>query len=305
MSGEIKPLPGDEHDDEDAESDPFNKPLVKIDPYRREQTSQSQIGVHPRSSAANNPVLFAREILRLEPDENQQKVLAAQDSNILLNCCRQWGKSFTAAIKAAHHAIYRPGSTILVLSRTLHQAGELFLRAESYLHRAAVTFSRDSINRHSLYLLNRSRLIAVPAEEENIRGISGVDLLIVDEAARVKDEVYEAVRPMLATTDGKTVLLSTPYHERGFFYGLWREIEKGKPAQADWLRLEIPATQCPRISKQYLENERMRHGERIFNQEYMCEFAPNEYRIFSRDLLEAAIDDTIEPLPGFSEDDLL
>jgi hypothetical protein len=75
---------------------------------------------------------------------------------------------------------------------------------------------------------------------------------------------------MLATTSGSIILLSTPFHKRGFFYEAWR-------SPAGW--------------------------ERIFKQEYMCEFVDNEYRIFSRELLEAALDPAIQPLPGFSEDD--
>ncbi len=42
--------------------------------------------------------------------------------------------------------------------------------------------------------------------------------LKIDEAARVSDELYRAVRPMLATSGGRIVLLSTPFGKRGFFF---------------------------------------------------------------------------------------
>jgi hypothetical protein len=52
--------------------------------------------------------------------------------------------------------------------------------------------------------------------EATIRGFSGVAPLIVDEASRVSDELYQAIRPMLAASGGEILLLSTPFGKRGF-----------------------------------------------------------------------------------------
>jgi hypothetical protein len=41
-----------------------------------------------------------------------------------------------------------------------------------------------------LELVNGSRIISLPAQEETIRGYSGVNLLLIDEAARVSDALY-------------------------------------------------------------------------------------------------------------------
>jgi hypothetical protein len=38
--------------------------------------------------------------------------------------------------------------------------------------------------------------------EDTIRGFSAVSMLVIDEASRVSDEMYEALRPMLAVGDG-------------------------------------------------------------------------------------------------------
>jgi hypothetical protein len=54
-----------------------------------------------------------------------------------------------------------------------------------------------------------------------VRGFSGTSLLIVDEAARVDDELYYAVRPMLAVSGGVLMMLSTPFGKRGVFYEEW------------------------------------------------------------------------------------
>ena len=46
-------------------------------------------------------------------------------------------------------------------------------------------------------------------------------LLLVDEAARVSDDLYMAVRPMMAVSGGMWWLMSTPMGKRGLFYEAW------------------------------------------------------------------------------------
>ena len=79
----------------------------------------------------------------------------------------------------------------------------------------------DSYRKLGMELINGSRIEALPGTEKTIRGFSGVDLLIVDEAARVADELYYAVRPMLAVSGGRLMMLSTPFGKRGVFYEEW------------------------------------------------------------------------------------
>ena len=73
-------------------------------------------------------------------------------------------------------------------------------------------------SRLSIELETGSRIVSLPGREATIRGFSGVHLLVVDEAARVADELYQAVRPMLAVSGGRIVLLGTPFGKRGFFF---------------------------------------------------------------------------------------
>jgi phage FluMu gp28-like protein len=89
-------------------------------------------------------------------------------------------------------------------------------------------------------LANGSRIVCLPGKEQTIRGFSGVNLLVVDEAARVSEDLYQAIRPMLAVSGGRIILLSTPYGEQGFFYETWRNRE-------NWHRAKVTAPECPRI----------------------------------------------------------
>ena len=74
-------------------------------------------------------------------------------------------------------------------------------------------------------------LSGLPGKEATLRGFSAVSLLIIDEASRVEDAVYKALRPMLAVGDGDLWLLSTPFGKRGFFYENWAG------GREDWVRV--------------------------------------------------------------------
>jgi hypothetical protein len=133
-------------------------------------------------------------------------------------------------------------------------------------------------------------VVGLPGNEATIRGFSAVALLLVDEAARVRDELYLAIRPMLAVSRGTLWLMSTPYGKRGFFYEAWT---RGGP---EWERIRVTAEECPRIPRDFLEDERATMGDRWFLQEYMCQFEDSVSGVFDRELVEQAIDYDVKPL---------
>jgi hypothetical protein len=227
-------------------------------------------------------VHLARKVFSFDPDERQQELLLSRGKRVLLNCTRQWGKSTTAAWKAAHRAVFQEGALVVLVSPTERQTGELFLKAGKAL--TAMGFARkgDGIHGLSWVLPNGSRIVGVPGTQATVRGYSAADLVIVDEAAQVEDDLYRSVRPMLAVSDGDLMLLSTPFGERGFF---WREWAKGGEA---WTRLRVTAAECGRISREFLEGEYRSMGEQWFEQEYMCSFVGMTHQAFRRQWIESA-----------------
>ena len=99
----------------------------------------------------------------------------------------------------------------------------------------------------------------------------------------MRDAHYGAVRPILAATNGDLWLMSTPWAKRGFFYDIWTR------GGAQWKKVRVPATECPRISSEFLEEEREWMDERAFRREYQCEFSDAEAALFDRDLLMEAV----------------
>jgi hypothetical protein len=227
----------------------------------------------------------------IEPDDWQADLLRSDALQMVLNCSRQSGKSTTIAILALHRAIYTDNSLILLLSPSLRQSQELFRKLQYFYNQIESELLPQAVEESALRmeLSNGSRIIALPGKEATLRGFSGVSLLIVDEASRVPDELYQAIRPMLAVSGGRIVLLSTPFGKRGFFYSEWTDGQ-------DWQKVKITAEQCPRIKTEWLERERQMIGDWWYLQEYFCEFVETNDQVFSYDDIQSALDPELKPL---------
>jgi hypothetical protein len=239
---------------------------------------------------ALDPVLFAIEALGFNPDPSQTQVLRWTKQRLLLNCTRQWGKSTTAAVLALHRALYYPNSLILLVSPSLRQSQELFRKVAEFLNKLAILPEKLEDNQFSLQLGNGSRIVALPGKEATVRGFSGVTLIIEDEASRVDDLLYRTMRPMLAVSGGRMILMSTPYGKSGHFFEEWTN------GGSSWERIECKATDCARIPKEFLEQERASLGEWWYRQEYLCEFVETIDNVFSYDLVMSAVSADVKPL---------
>jgi hypothetical protein len=220
----------------------------------------------------------------MEPDPWQMDVITCEDKRLLLNCSRQAGKSTTVAVLGVLESVAYGGTTVLIVAPSLRQSRLLFKTAARFLNRLGQKYIKNQTI-HELTLKNGSQIVCLPCKEETIRGYANVHLLIIDEAARVPDDIYLAVSPMLAVSDGRLICLSTPHGRRGFFYEAWAR------GGVDWKRIEVPVSQVPRISAIYLERVRRQMGESWYNQEFCCSFEALEglvYPDFARCLVKAA-----------------
>ena len=184
-------------------------------------------------------------------------------------------------------ALYEPGSLVLLLSPSLRQSQELFKKALAAYRQVDGPVPSRTESALRLELENGSRIVSLPGKQDTVRGFSGVRLLVVDEAARVPGDLYFAVRPMLAVSGGRLLALSTPFGTRGWWYEAWRSNEP-------WERYEVPATQCPRITAAFLEEEKRAMGEWWFAQEYECQFLDAETQPFGREDIERAFEEEVE-----------
>jgi hypothetical protein len=243
---------------------------------------------------ALDPAAMARAA-RFEPDPWQEDLLRCAEREVILNCSRQSGKSSTVSFLALHEAIYAAPALTLVLAPALRQAKEFFRKVrDGYASLKNEGVPVPAVAELSVLRVefdNGSRIECVPGKADTIRGFSGTNLLIVDEAAWVSDALYYAIRPMLAVSGGRIFLLSTPFGKRGFFFEVW---ERG---DSSWKRLEIPAAMCPRITEEFLAAERRQLPSWVYDQEYNCRFAATLDSVFRYEDIEAAlVDDDDEQL---------
>jgi len=191
---------------------------------------------------------------------------------------------------ATHKALTVAGSLTLIVGPSERQARECFQKCARFYKDLGYPVPADSDRKLGLELSTGSRIEALPGSEKTVRGFSAVDLLIIDEAARVSSELYYSVRPMLAVSGGRLLMMSTPYGRRGAFYQEW---EDGGP---QWERFEVLASECPRIPPEFLEAERSRLPEWVYRQEFECEFAEIEGQVFSHEMIQRAVSTEVEPI---------
>jgi hypothetical protein len=235
-----------------------------------------------------DPVAFAVDRLSFYPDPWQAGLLRSDASQIALNCCRQSGQSTTTAIKALHTALYEPGALILLVSPSQRQSRELFTKVMDFLRQLEPVEQLDEDNKLSATLANRSRIVSLPGDPKTVRGYSGPALVIDDEAGYVPDEMMAALRPMLAVSRGRLILMSTPAGRRGHFF-------EACTGPTEWERVLITAKDCPRISAEFLAQELAALGPLLFSQEYEGQFIDAQTAAFATEMIDRALVSNFTP----------
>jgi Terminase large subunit, T4likevirus-type, N-terminal len=267
----------------------------------------------------------------MEPDPMQQRVVTTPGHQLVL-AHRQRGKSQIAASLAFEDALTFPGCLDLVVSRSLRQSGELFRKIKEFYNLTTpLPLTKDT--EHELELSNGSRIISLPGNPETLVGYSSVHRLILDEAARIPDATYYALRPMLARSGGTILAISTPFGRRGWFYEAYTgeaaeqnldvatverlladldfPIEEYSEPGLDslpcdvqpsysfqWTKTFAPVTWHPRLSKAYIANERLNVPALWFDQEWMCKFVELGNVVFRYEDLQQMLSDDVVPIFG-------
>jgi hypothetical protein len=203
----------------------------------------------------------------MTPDPWQEKALRSVSRRIVILGGRQLGKSELVAAKALHAALYEAPKTVVVVSPSGRQSGELFKKLVHLYGPFRLEFPAASETQKELSLTSGSRIVAVPADEAKIRGLSGVGVLCVDEAAAVPDALWDAVVPMSAAVAGaRQFVISTPRRPRGFLFRIWQD-------ETGWEKYSVPASECGRIAPEFLARMKSVMAPAVYASEFCCEFS--------------------------------
>src|SRR5262249_18822444 len=99
--------------------------------------------------------------------------------------------------------------------------------------------------------------------------------------------------PMLATSGGRLIMLSTPFGKRGVFFEAWHGSDS-------WHRVRVAASEGPRISQAFLDEELAELGAQRFSEGYSLEFLDSTEAVFPVGIIDAAFDENEKPLWGNS-----
>lgn len=230
----------------------------------------------------------------LKLDDWQKQVLNAK-GDICVCAGRQTGKSTIISIKAAEFMVKNKGKQVLIVSTTEDQSQLMIVKILDYLltnHKTYIKKGKDRPTKHEIKLNNGSkvRCKAVGVGGVSIRGFT-IDMIIVDEAAFMPENVWAALTPMLLTTGGQLILISTPFGRSGYFYECYHnpqfatfhvnsvEVMKERPISDSWTELH----RANALAR--LETERDRMSENQFAQEYLGQFINDLAQFFPDELI--------------------
>ena len=222
-------------------------------------------------------------------DKWQEEVLETK-GNVCLCSGRQVGKSTVIAKDAAEFAVKNPGSSILIIASVERQAYELFQKTLWYLQDYYKPYILKGKNKPTLskVMLNNKSIIRCLPTGINGHGIRGYTIhrLYADEAHFIPELVWEAITPMLLTTGGDIILLSTPHGNSGYFHRAYydkaftnfhvssEEVIQNRPISDSWTLLQREK------AIEHLARERERMTSLQYKQEYLGEFIDSIRQVF-------------------------
>ena len=251
-------------------------------------TTTSEIGYDDKTRAVRaiieSPTKFCEAVLGLKPYPYQRSFLEDRSKRIIVCAGRQVGKSLITAARALWFAISHPATNTLIISATQRQSSLMFdkilryVELSSLLKRAVVRKSRTQI-----IFKNDSAIYALPCGPagNSLRGYTA-HLSIIDEAAFVPEHVItEVALPMLAATDGTMIMISTPYDKMHYFFKAF--------TSPHWSKYRFKTSENPRVSKDFLDQQREEVGELKYMQEYEAAFVDDDQTYFPMALLRSSM----------------
>jgi len=213
------------------------------------------------------------------------------NKDCFLLCGRQVGKTTAMSIKAVELCInhFKKGDLVLINSITEKQAYHMLTKAKVYAEenyrKHIVRKKEDKPTKHRLMFKNGTGILCYAAGEtgEGLRGFT-IKKLMSDEGARMSEEYFIAVSPMMSVIGGSRDIASTPagkLHADGsekYFYKCSKD--------SKFKSFYVSAEDCPRHTKEFLSGEKERLSKLAYAQEYLAVFTDELKRLFSKELIE-------------------
>lgn len=239
----------------------------------------------------DDPVLFVREVLGVEPDGFQADLLravAAGDRRISVRSGHGVGKSTVASWAMLWYLLTRLPVKVVVTAPTTAQLFDaLFAELKRWV--AALP---PVLNQLLDVKSDKIELRAAPAEcfisartsraetPEALQGVHSENVMLVaDEASGIPEPVFEAASGSMSGHSAVTLLLGNPVRSSGFFYDTHHKLAD------QWRTFHVSSLTSPRVSADFVADMASRYGEES-----------NAYRIRVLGEFPRSDDDTLIPM---------
>lgn len=249
------------------------------------------MNIDDANSLLSKPSAFTQTLIGVEPFEYQKEFLDADSDRRVFVAGRRVGKSRCASWLSLWYAVTHKNAEVLLTAKAQRQSMELFNQIKKEIKNSDIPKSEWGIPRQTrteLEFDNGSRIVCLPVGRDgsNIRGY-GADLLIVDEAAFINDEIFqEVLSPFLAVGDSTFVMTSTPFGKKGFFYE--------KCQDDDWYTQRVPTWKNPLVDDKWIKEQQQNLTTFQFDQEIRGQFKESADAYFSNDEVMLCAADNVQ-----------
>lgn len=246
----------------------------------------------------DEPALFAREVLGVEPDPWQAELMMAVargERRVSVRSGHGVGKSTTVAILCIWYLLTRYPVKIVITAPTSAQLFDaLFAEIKRWVN-VLPPQVQQLLNVKS----DRVEIAAAPetgfisartSRAESPEALQGIHadnvLLIADEASGVPEAVFEAAAGSMSGEEACTILLGNPTRSSGFFFDTHNRLKD------QWWTRRVSCVDSPRVSAAYVDEMKLRYGEdsNAFRVRVLGEFPlSDDDTVIPMHLIEAAM----------------
>ena len=186
---------------------------------------------------------------------------------------RQCGKSFIASLILIYFSLNKRDTVSMLIEPTLNQSRRMFKDITKMLEGSnIITNANQSLL--TIDFINGSEIIFKSAEQyDAIRGYSVSGILIIDEGAFIRDDVYEILFPTRDAHHSPMLVISTPLFCDGYFYRLYKS---SNSTVFDWCDYDTSMF----LSDEKLEQYRNTLSDLKFRSEYLGQFITDGGYVF-------------------------
>lgn len=220
-----------------------------------------------------------QEKIRWTPHAGQAEVLrvAPNGREIVICAGRRFGKSALCAYIALTYLL-QPNKKIWIVAPTYDLSQKVFNYLVRWFSIVAPSQFKGIQNRPYPKIRTATGSILECKSAENPASLLGeeLDLIIIDEAARVPKRIWEQyLYPTTAMRKGTTVFISTPLGKNWFYHEFIK-------AQAKGFGFTFPSTTNPAFSEEEWKRAEFNLPADVFSQEYKAAFLDDAAAVFRK-----------------------